>query len=222
MAYDRKLEKQFFDYLLSIGYPKESIVYQPAIHPVQSMNCYRPSFTLIDPEKNENLAIIEVRECKVGEGKFIYQNMCDYRKVIGSDSIPVYVVSTSDHEDVPFLLYSFYENGDVNVIDRSLFPEFKTLSAKESTERKVDLRSRSADVSDKFRKVCWSVSIVLFVLAVSDFFCKELYGTTLLTAERISIIGGALALLVIPFAQKFKGLGIEWEKTESATKSKKE
>jgi hypothetical protein len=33
----------------------------------------------------------------------------------------------------------------------------------------------------------------------------------LLTTEIMALLGAAVALIVIPFAQKFKGLGIEWE-----------
>ena len=42
----------------------------------------------------------------------------------------------------------------------------------------------------------------------------------LLTAEQTSLIGAALALALIvnPFAQKFKGLGIEWEKVAGSSK----
>lgn len=44
----------------------------------------------------------------------------------------------------------------------------------------------------------------------------------LLTAEQTSLIGAALALalalIVNPFAQKFKGLGIEWEKVAGSSK----
>ena len=219
MDYDRQLEKEFFDYLLSIGYPKESIIYQPATHPVQSMKCYRPSFALINPENEEYLGIIEIKESRIADGKNIYRNMSDYCKVIAKKSLPVYIVSTSEDEDAPFILNSFDETGCINAIDHHLFPEFKTLSVKESTDRKSDLRTRSANVSDKFRSVCWLASFILFSLAISDVVFKELYDVTLLTAERLSILGGALALIVIPFAQKFKGLGIEWEKSTAGNKS---
>ncbi|MNF63146.1 hypothetical protein D3C85_773060 [compost metagenome] len=219
MTYDRELEKHFFEYLISIGYPRNSIIYQPAIHPVQNMMCYRPSFALIDPKKNEHIAIIEVKECKIGGGSSIYKNMRDYSKAVGSDSIPVYIISTDYSDASPFLLHSLDDKGEIITIDHSLFPSFEALSAKESTDRKVDLRIRREYISDKFRKICWVASSLFFILVALDFFLKEFYDIGLLTAERISLLGGALALIVIPFAQKFKGLGIEWEKIVNSNES---
>ncbi|HCF4373737.1 hypothetical protein [Pseudomonas aeruginosa] len=218
MDYDRELEKHFFGYLLSIGYPKESIYYQPAIKPVRRMLCYRPSFALIDPNKNEYLAIIEVKEARIDSGKSIYENMIDYRKALGANSIPVYIISTDYDNPSSFLLHSFDDQGNIKVIDCNLFPTFEALSAKETTDRKAELRVRREDTDDKFTRVCWLVAAGLFVLVIADFIGKEMYGLGFLTAERITLIGAALALIVIPFAQKFKGLGIEWEKVSGSRK----
>lgn len=222
MNYDRKLEKLFFEYLVSIGYPKEAIAYQPAVQPVRHMQCYRPSFALIDPKKNEYLAIVEVKEARMGEsrkGGFIYENMIDYRKALGANSIPVFIVSTDYNDTSPFLLHSFDEQGQINVIDYTLFPTFEALAVKEQADRKADLRLRRDNAGESFTMVCWSVSAILFVLVIGDFYIKKEYSLDLLTAERISLIGAALALIVIPFAQKFKGLGIEWEKVAGSSKS---
>lgn len=221
MDYDRKLEKSFFEYLLSIGYPKESIAYQPGIQPVRHMQCYRPSFALIDPKTNEYLAIVEVKEAKIheeGPGGFIYENMIDYRKALGANSVPVFIVSTNYKDSSPFLLHSFNEQGEISVIDHTLFPTFEALAVKEQADRKADLRVRRDNASEKFTVVCWSVSFVLFVLVIGDFYVKIEYDRDMLTAERISLIGAALALIVVPFAQKFKGLGIEWEKIAGPNK----
>lgn len=219
MNYARELEKLFFEHLISIGYPRESIIYQPAAHPVQSMLCYSPSFALIDPKKNEHIAIIEVKEASIGNGSFMYKNMNDYRKAVGNDSIPVYIVSTDHSNASSFLLHSFDEKGEIKTIDNSLFPSFEALSAQESTDRKADLRVRREEIGNRFRKVCWFTSSIFFILAASDFFLKEIYDIDLLTAERISLLGCTLALIVIPFAQKFKGLGIEWEKVVNSNES---
>ncbi len=215
MDYDRKLEKLFFEYLVSIGFPKESIAYQPAIQPVRHMQCYRPSFALIDPKTNEYLAIVEVKEAKIheeGPGGFIYENMIDYQKALGANSIPVFIVSTDFNGSSPFLLHSFDEQGRISVIDHALFPTFEALTVQEQADRKADLRVRRDSAGEKFTAVCWSVSLILFMLVVGDFYVKIKYDLDMLSAERISLIGAALALIVIPFAQKFKGLGIEWEK----------
>ena len=50
-------------------------------------------------------------------------------------------------------------------------------------------------------------------VVIADFVCAQ-YEIELLTTERMALLGACVALVVIPFAQKFKGLGIEWEKAK--------
>lgn len=63
------------------------------------------------------------------------------------------------------------------------------------------------------------LAIFLFLLAVIDFLFAQ-YGITLFTTERMALVGGAVGLLILPYAQKFKGLGIEWERVISTKEDK--
>ncbi|MEI0695496.1 hypothetical protein SOV99_12865 [Pectobacterium aroidearum] len=47
---------------------------------------------------------------------------------------------------------------------------------------------------------------------MTEFLVEEFYSIKILTAERLSLLGGSLALIALPFTQKIKGLGIERER----------
>lgn len=50
--YDSNIEKKFAEYLITIGYPKDSIIYEPAFLATDGRKTYRPDFLIIDPVKN--------------------------------------------------------------------------------------------------------------------------------------------------------------------------
>src|SRR5215210_4832490 len=48
------------DFLKEKRYPEESIVYEPTL-PSEGRRRYRPDFAIVDPERQEHLAIIELK-----------------------------------------------------------------------------------------------------------------------------------------------------------------
>lgn len=62
---------------------------------------------------------------------------------------------------------------------------------------------------DIFQRVTWSLAVALLLIVIADI------RFNFLTTERMALLGACVALIVIPFAQKFKGLGIEWEKVKN-------
>lgn len=49
--YHSKIEKEFAGYLVTIGYPKDSIVYEPAFLAVDGRKKYRPDFLILIQSK---------------------------------------------------------------------------------------------------------------------------------------------------------------------------
>ncbi|MBA5204529.1 hypothetical protein H2Y57_12670 [Pectobacterium aroidearum] len=105
-------------------------------------------------EKSEHIAIIEVKECDIREGRFIYKDMIDYRKAIGNDGISVYIISSKPNYISNFLVHSFDDKGNIHTIHPNLFPSLETLSAKETTDRKAELMAQQKNTSNIFKKVC--------------------------------------------------------------------
>ncbi|WP_444904236.1 type I restriction enzyme HsdR N-terminal domain-containing protein [Microbulbifer sp. CnH-101-E] len=214
--YHSKLEKSFAEYLVTLGYPKDSIVYEPAFLATDGKRAYRPDFAIVDPVKKERLAIIEIKGRHLKDTENTYRQLTAYSKAIEKERIPLFLVTESDSQQslFPFDLYVFSEEGALIKSDFALFPTFPALTADESAERKIGIRKEKTETIESFQTVSWSLAGVLLSVVVADFIFAQ-YDMELLTMERMALLGACVALVVIPFAQKFKGLGIEWEKAKN-------
>ncbi len=210
---DSKIEKELSEYLITIGYPKDSIVYEPAFPSRDGRRIYRPDFLIIDPVTKERLALIEVKGLDRVDSEGTYRQLLTYREAIGSDTIPLFMVTPSSSKSTmfPFDLYVFGEQGELIKSDFALFPTFSALSAEEVAERKSELREKKSAVTKSFEFVSRSLAGLLILVVIVDFILAQ-FNITLLTTERMALLSASVALVVIPYAQKFKGLGIEWEK----------
>jgi len=212
-----RVEKEFADYLINIGYPKDSIVYEPVFKTNDGNRSFRPDFLIIDPVKKEKLALIEIKEKHKVHNDVTQKQLRAYSKAVGNDKIPVFLVSPSNNTLLPFDLHIFNIDSGLIPTDFSLFPTFSALSAEETIERKSELRSEKNRISESFKYVSWISAFIIFTIIVADFICAQ-YDIKLLTTERMALLGAVVALVVMPFAQKFKGLGIEWEKATQVDK----
>lgn len=137
---------------------------------------------------------------------------------MGSDKIPVFLVTPSQDQILPFDLYIFNVDGGLIPTDFSLFPTFLALTAGDTAERKDELRTEKTRTTETFQTVSWVLASILFAITIADFICAQ-YAVVLVTTERMALLGAVVALIVIPYAQKFKGLGIEWEKATKNNQS---
>ena len=193
IKYHSEAEKKFSEHLLSLGYTKDSILYEPAFFANDGSRTYRPDFAIIDPEKKEYLAIIEIKADRLINNEEVLNQLKKYRHAIGNKN-------------------SLSEAGDLVKSDFNLFPTFRALTAEESAVRKNDIRQKKTETMDTFQRVSWFLAAVLFLIVIADIKFH------FLTTERMALLGASVALIVIPFAQKFKGLGIEWEKAKNANR----
>lgn len=216
--YHSKIEKEFSEYLMTIGYPKDCIVYEPAFFAADGRKRYRPDFLIVDPVKKERLAIIEIKATNQIDSKNTYEQLRAYSKAVGNDNIPVFLVTPSQNQMFPFDLHIFNIDGGLIPTDFALFPTFPALTAEDTAERKTELRTEKTRTTETFQNVSWVLAFLLFGIIVADFVCAQ-YDIVLLTTERMALLGAVVALIVIPYAQKFKGLGIEWEKATKNDKS---
>ncbi|MDO6671614.1 hypothetical protein [Cobetia amphilecti] len=209
--YHSQIEKEFAEYLVTLGYPRDSILYEPAFLAANGRSQYRPDFLIVDPVKNERLAIIEIKGSVQISDDRKYNQLKAYSKSVSEDNIPFYLVTPSNDSVSPFDLYIFDSDGGLIPTDFALFPTFRALTAEDAADRKSGLRTEKVDAVESFQKVSWFLAFIVFSIVVADFFCVQ-NEIVLLTTERMALIGAVVALIVFPFAQKFKGLGIEWEK----------
>lgn len=212
------LEQQFSAFLQERGYPDGSLIYEPRLKGPQG-KLYIPDFLIVDPTRNERLAIVEVKRQITGRIKGIQEQLEQYKKAAGDSTLPAFLVTPNDEPQskYPFNLHIFNSKNQLEIVDFRLFPAFSALSSNQTAEKKQNLKQEKEQISNAFDLISHITAFALVVLLIADFLCS-LKGITLLTAERLALLGGAVVMVVIPFAQKFKGLGIEWERAQDKSK----
>ncbi|UDQ98851.1 hypothetical protein AAEX28_01885 [Lentisphaerota bacterium WC36G] len=217
-----RIESDFAEFLIENGYPKETLLLEPRIGDLKE-GYYHPDFIILDPYCNEKLAIIEVKaKLFLNKKKQIKNQLDQYRKAVGDPLLPIFLVTPNDDSDAQysFNLYTFDDNNDLTELDFKLFPKFKTLSSNKISYKRQSLYAKKEKSYNSFKILAFIIAGVLFLCVMADFICSR-YNITLLTAERLTLLGAAAALTIIPYAQKFKGLGIEWERTQDKSKNEK-
>lgn len=207
-----KLEHDVYKLLLDKGFPAESILYEPTILPIGSNIKYQPDFLILDPKTGEHLALIEVKSPNFFDVSKAKNQLEAYKKALGNSRIASYVITSPDDfpDDLRVLSSDELEERTVN---SEVFPKYETLKASSLAGKKAELKTKREEVTTSLEKVGFIVALLLVLIAIADF-VLSFWGITLLTPERLGLLGAAVALVVIPFLQKFKGLGIEWEKSD--------
>ena len=198
------------------GFPEGSILFEPSFEPIGAGVRYRPDFAIVHPESKEPLAIIEVK------GEHVPQGL-----ERGIEQLSRYVDALKDKSIKPFLAlssgsdgkFTFFipEDGKPKEVPSSSLLNYEALLSSRYIEKKEHISEEKKETTDQFVKVCRWVSFVVLLLVIGDFILS-LYDIKLLTTERMVLLTAAIALIIIPYAQKFKGLGVEWERYSGSKK----
>ncbi len=204
---DSAIERQFFEYLAGLGFTQASVIYEPSFQPIGDGRKYRPDFALVDPKTKEPIAIIEIkgRDDQETLTRAVRQVQM-YVAALRDKTVRGYVVTPQSGGGFNF--YTPGEDGKPKPVPSSTFLQFESLSSARIAEKKEMLAEEKQETTDEFRVVCFCAAGGAMLVAVGDFVCSR-YGITLLTTERMALVGAAIVLVVIPYVQKFKGLGIE-------------
>lgn len=210
------IEKNFFEYLANTGFPQSSVVYEPTFQSISEGIRYRPDFALIDPATKEPLAIIEIKGRNNSDAliRALHQVRA-YLDALRDKAVRGYVV-TPDASGAGFDFFTLDEDGRPKQVPPSVL-KFESLASARLTERKEILVDEKKVATDRFFLVCNASAAFAILVAAADFILSR-YGITVLTTERLALIGAAIALVVIPYVQKFKGLGIEIDRTTKYAK----
>jgi hypothetical protein len=197
--------------------------------PIGKGRSINPDFLIVDPQSGEYLAIIEVKQ----EGSNLSgarKQLELYKQALGNPNIRTYVITRA--RDGPgqlsiSLLDDRLQSGKEGVVsgargekevDTSLFPKFEALKADIVAGKKTDIRLMRKRETNSLQLIGVIIAIILILFVIADFILSFL-GIKLLTTERLSVMGVVVVMVLIPYIQKFKGLGIEWELvTKGSTK----
>ncbi|MDP1530735.1 hypothetical protein [Rhodoferax sp.] len=214
---ESQIEPQFFQYLSELGFPKSSVIYEPVFQTIGDGRKYRPDFALLDPKTNEPLAIIEIKgRNDPATLARATQQVQQYIAALRDKGVRGFVV-TPAQSGGGFDFYTSGEGGEPKQVPSSSFLQFESLSSARIAEKKEMLAEEKKEATDQFLVVCFTAATFSVAIATADFICSR-YGITLLTTERMALVGVAIALVVIPYVQKFKGLGIEIDRAAKQAK----
>lgn len=205
-----RLEQDVYRLLIQKGFPAESILYEPAILPIGTNVRYRPDFLIVDPVTGEHLALIEVKSASANLSR-AREQLEAYKKALGNLRIATYVITAPDHVPDKLSVFAAQEESEGREVDAEIFPKYEALKASGIADKKADIKGRKDRAANSLEAVGLTVAIILVLVVVADF-ALSFWDISLLTPERLGLLGAAVALVVIPYLQKFKGLGIEWEK----------
>jgi predicted Zn-ribbon and HTH transcriptional regulator len=212
-----EIEQQFFQYLSELGFPKSSVVYEPVFQPIRGGRRYRPDFALLDPKTNEPLAIIEIKVRNDQDTlSRATQQLQQYIAALRDKGIRGFVV-TPAQSGCGFDFYTSNEDGKPKQVPSSSFLQFESLSSARIAEKKEMLAGEKKETTDQFLIVCFVAAAFAVAITIADFVCSR-YNITLLTTERMTLVGAAIVLAIIPYVEKLKAFGIEIDRAAKQAK----
>lgn len=219
---EAKFAEEFAKFLKQKGYPADSLVYQPILF-AEGKRRYRPDFAIVDPERQERLAIIEVKGGLDGRlSQSAIAQLQLYARALGNEPIDLLLAVPVSGIDAIFSFgfYKLSDNGELIEFPIDEFPRFLSLKANKAATKKEFLDRETEEATDSFKTICFSLATIATVLFITDF-VLQVFGIILLSTERLTILGIAVALMILPFVTKLRGLGFEYEREHIETKRKR-
>jgi hypothetical protein len=213
--YHSEFERRIAKYLEASGYPPASLVYEPVLLPSTSRVAYRPDFGVLDPDRGEYLALFEVKgQDDSATLRDAAAQLNQYAAAIGKPDLPRFIVAPGEAATGP-RVYAVGSNGGHHKIALGELPSFGALKGSVAAATSTRAADRLRETTGTFRVISSIVAAMATMLAGADFYLKEFRHITLLTPERLSLVGVAIALVVIPFAAKLKAFGLEYERLQT-------
>jgi hypothetical protein len=208
----RLLEQKVVSHLKAAGYPPAALVFEPILLPADAGHRYRPDLGILDPERNEFLAVIEVKaRVDAAVIEHTAAQLTEYVEALGSRQIPAFLAVTNVNSDA-IELFRLGADGKLAECAREEFPSYAQLRSAGSASSKTAVRAGVERTTDRFRLVAWILAFVLLAIVAADVYFKELHKVSVLTPERLTLIGISIALVLLPYAAKLKAFGLEFER----------
>lgn len=213
-----EIEEQFRSYLLAKGFPANTIIAEPIIG-----GRSRADIAIIDVKNSELLAAFEIKATSEGHTlRQAFNQLKEYANALKGLGIPIYLVipARGPTFQEPFQFYKIRLDGEIEEVPNALFPTFEALAAGKGALKKDEIKREQLDTTDQFRRICSYIAILCLFLIVFDIYSANSdWKFEVLTTQRLTLLGAAISLFVIPYAQKIKALGFEYER---AVERKKE
>ncbi|MCL2526799.1 MAG: hypothetical protein FWE42_00165 [Defluviitaleaceae bacterium] len=205
-----EFQRLFVKKLIDIGFPEESIAVEYEVAKGSMIDV-----AIIDRATSKLLLIFELKVASSSSMNMTVRRNGEeqLRKHIAKlDNIEVpafLIVMTESGLDVlPFESNDEGKRGLSPSIDLDALLPYITLLNGSRASAINDKKKEIKKTIDWFRVVCWVCAGALVVLVMFDI----VFDCINISATQLSLIGISIALVLIPFAQKLKVLGVEFER----------
>lgn len=209
MERDIDLLRIVADFLISHGYPEESIILEWKI-----AARFRVDMAIIDNKSKKAIALFEFKRQKSKQAEnMAIEQLKTYSRIIGDNTIPTYIVFGTEFSPYFELYFLTEENGNVVL---KLIPQFPSFSNFRNNFISKSITKTAQDKKRTFNWfwfICWILALIIATLLFLDF--KK---CITITAERLGIIAIIVGLIIVPFARKLSILGLEFERLQEEKK----
>jgi hypothetical protein len=155
------------------------------------------------------LALIEVKKSRDHKAlRAAVSQLLHYRRLLGKPHVPLYLFFEPPPGSAKrFEISQILPDGDTKEIAPAEFPSYDALVSGDKTAKKAARATAVRSAVDTFQVTCIGLAVAVVVLLGLD-----LSGILQLNTKQLALAGIAGALLILPFAAKFKMLGIEFER----------
>lgn len=207
---ERELQAKFIDFLrLEKAFPDSAIRSEVSIVDIEGKVKYQADIALIDPRRNEFIALIEIKSKREHRPlRSAVAQLLEYGRDLQKPHLPLYLISPPiENSNRVFEIDQVLPNGDVNEVYPDEFPGYDALVAGDKAASKTRMTQKVTHVADNFRTLCWILcGAVLIILAL------DISNIFVLNTRQLTLIAVAAGLAILPYAAKFKLLGVEFER----------
>ncbi len=207
---ERALEARVYDWLITEkSYPKDELQLEAAIDTGKQGRTYRADLAVLDSRRSEFISLIEVK--RVREHKALRDavaQLLHYRRILGKPHIPIYLFFPPiEGTKKSFEIAQVLSDGDTKEVFPNEFPSYDALVSRDKAGKKATRGTAVRSAVDTFQITCVGLSILVAIVLGLD-----VAGVLQLSSKQLLLGGIAAALLLLPYAAKFKMLGVEFER----------
>ncbi|WAG13851.1 type I restriction enzyme HsdR N-terminal domain-containing protein [Aeromonas hydrophila] len=191
-----------FPKLKELGYP-ESSIRQEFVVQIDRNQRKHIDIAILDPDSNDVIAIIEVKSgSKPRALENAAQQVASYARVFPSAPLPLVYIS-----DGKQTIIGVVDEDDASVKLLPELPEFSSLLKGDRAQQKLNTKTKTTRTTDRFTFSCYFMALLVSVILIFD-----VIGFYKFSSQQLSLLFLFIGLLVIPYAAKFKLLGMEFER----------
>lgn len=189
-------------YLISHGYPEESIVFWWSIR-----DKYMCDIAIIDPDSKEAIAIFELKRSrnKESENLWIYQ-LKQLSALSENKNLQLYLVFGSQNKDWFEIFYLTQDNWSPK-LELVPTPNFQSIKGSSIWKRINNVLLEKNAIIDYFKYSCWMLGWILFSIIIIDVFYKPVINN-----ERFLMLLTIVVLIILPVTKKLSILWLEFER----------